>query len=154
MFKFGTIGAFKQVRNNPRCKVQKETKVGEVVVLDEATLKATAPSNADQAQGELYVVGNIIDQPEVRSKKDFSLAEGDFALSFNLADLKELPVELSADVIADDYASVAKGDTLVASTDGSGKWVKGDGASFKAYLEVLEKSTFGGKGVYAIVRTN
>lgn len=156
MFKFGTIGAFKQVRNNPRCKVTKDSFPGEVVLPNDATGKAPAPASADQAKGEVYVLGNIIDKPEILNKKDFKVLEGEFGLAFNLADLKDLPVEIDASVVKD-YAGIAKGNKLVSAADGSGKWIKADGTSvvaadYKVHLEVLEKSTFGGQGLYCSVR--
>ena len=154
MFKFGTIGAFKQVRNNPRCKVTKDSFPGEVVIPNDATGLAKAPGNDGEAQGEVYVLTNIIDKPEIGNKIDFKVKEGEFAHSSNLADLKDLPVELNYQVLKDDYASVAKGDVLVPAADGSGKWVKGDAGSFKVSLEVLEKSAYGNKGLYCTVRVN
>ena len=152
MFKFGTIGAFKQVRNNPRCKVTKDSFPGEVVIPNDATGLAEAPSAAGEAQGEVYVLTNIIDKPEIGNKVDFKVKKDEFAHASNLADLKDLPVELNYQVVKDDYTSVAKGDVLVPAADGSGLWVKGDAANFKVSLEVLEKSAFGNKGLYCTVK--
>lgn len=154
MFKFGTIGAFKQVRNNPRCKVTKDSLPGEVVIPNDATKKAQAPSTPELAKGDVWVIGNIVDKPEVASKADFKVLNGEYALAFLLSDLKDLPVELDAAVIKGDYATLAKGDKLVATADGTGKWEKGGAtvAEYKVALEIVEKSTFGGKGIYAVVR--
>jgi hypothetical protein len=157
MFKFGTIGAFKQVRNNPRCKAVAQLVNGLVVLPSDATKQAPAPANAAQAQGEVYVVKNIIDKPEIRSKKDFKVEIGEFVRAFNLVDLKDLPVELDATVVSTAYASVAVGDKLCPAVDGSGKWIKADGTTivytnYKVYLEVLEKTTLGDQGLYCVVR--
>lgn len=152
MFKFGTIGAFKQVRNNPRCKVTKDSFPGEVVLPNDATGLAKAPAAAGEAQGEVYVLGNIIDKPEVSNKVDFKVKKDEFGLAFNLADLKDLPVELNYQVVKGDYAAINKGDTLVPAADGSGLWVKGAATDFKVSLVVLEKSAFGDKGLYCSVK--
>jgi hypothetical protein len=157
MFKFGTIGAFKQVRNNPRCKAVAQLVNGLVVLPSDSTKQAPAPANAAQAQGEVYVVKNIIDKPEIRSKKDYKIEIGEFVRAFNLVDLKDLAVELDATVVSTVFASVAVGDKLCPAVDGSGKWIKADGTvivytAYKVYLEVLEKTTFGDQGFYAVVR--
>lgn len=157
MFKFGTIGAFKQVRNNPRCKATVQLKNGLVVVPNDATKEAPTPAATATAQGEIFVVGNIVDKPEIRNSEDFAIEIGEYVRAFNLADLKELPVELNEDVVTTAYTSIAVGDKLVANHDGSGKWIKADGTTivhtaYSVYLEVVEKTAFGGKGLYAIVK--
>lgn len=159
MFKFGTIGAFKQVRNNPRCKALKDLLDGQVVLPDDASKEAPTPANADQAKGDVYVVGNIIDKPEVLNKADFKVLKGEYVRAFKLADLADLPVELDFRVVATDYASLAKKDVLVPAADGSGNWKKADGTTvvaddYKLNLVVLEKSSYGDKGLYCSVKVN
>lgn len=159
MFKFGTIGAFKQVRNNPRCKAVQDLLDGQVVLPNDATGNAPVPATADEAKGDVYVVGNIIDKPEIRNKVDFKVLTGEHVLAFRLADLTGLPVELDHLVVSTDYADVAKGDKLVPAADGSGNWVKADGTTviadeYAVSLEVLEKSSFGEKGLYCTVKAN
>lgn len=159
MFKFGTIGAFKQVRNNPRCKAVQDLLDGQVVLPNDATEQAPVPASVADAKGDVYVVGNIIDKPEIRNKADFKVIAGEYVLAFRLADLVGLPVELDSLVVSTDYATIAKGDKLVPAGDGSGKWVKADGtviiaADYAVNLEVVEKSTFGGKGLYCSVKVN
>ncbi|AEK88420.1 hypothetical protein BAXH7_01282 [Bacillus amyloliquefaciens XH7] len=99
------------------------------------------------------MVGNIIDKPEIRDKADFKVLKGEYVLAFNLADLKGLPIELSSDVVVD-YDALVKDDVLVPAADKTGKWVKAgdDVAEFKVSLKVLEKNTFGGKGLYLTVQ--
>lgn len=156
MFKFGTIGAFKQVRNNPRCKATKDILDGMVVLPDDATGLAPTPANVAEAKGNVWVVGNIIDKPEIRNKKDYFIGNGEYVRAFLLSDLKELPVELDYRVVTPDYNTVAVGDVLVSAGDGSGQWVKADGVTvvasdYKVALKVIEKTTFGDKGLYCTV---
>ena len=115
MFKFGTIGAYKQVRNNPRCKATQNLVAGLVVLPDDATGLAPTPSTEALAKGDVWVVGNIIDKPEINN------------------------------------ATLVVGDVLVPAADSSGKWVKGEAAGYKVSLKVLEKTTFGDKGLYCSV---
>lgn len=151
MFKFGTIGSFKQVRNNPRCKAEKDFAIGTAVVLDEATKLAKAPVD-DDVKGELYVVGNIIDKPEINDNRDFKVLKDEYVRGFLLSDLKDLPVELDSKVVVTDYASIKVGDKLVAKTD-TGLWeVNAEVTGYKIYLEVVEKTTFFDKGLYCMVR--
>lgn len=159
MFKFGTIGAFKQVRNNPRCKAVQDLLDGQVVLPNDATGNAPVPTTVDEAKGDVYVVGNIIDKPEIRNKVDFKVLTGEYVLAFRLADVIGLPIEIDHLVVSTDYATLTKGDKLVAAGNGSGKWVKADGTTVNAdeyavYLEVLEKSSFGDKGLYCAVKAN
>ncbi|WP_079709854.1 hypothetical protein [Paraliobacillus ryukyuensis] len=157
MFNFGTIGAYKQVRNNPRCKATAETKNGQVVVLDEVNKTASFPADAAAAKVEnLYIVNNADDKPETWTTKDFVVKEGEFLRNFRLADLVDMPVLLSHDVISTTYTDVAAGDILVAEA-ATGNWVKADGTTIVATdypitLEVVSKNTFGDQGVEAIVR--
>ncbi|APJ11032.1 hypothetical protein [Bacillus safensis] len=153
MFKFGTIGAFKQVRNNPRCKATKDLVPGYVVVPDDSTGLAPTPSSAAAAKGDVYVVGNIIDKPEIRNKADFKVLKNEFVRAFRLADCIGLPIELSQDTVAD-FENIVKNDVLVPAADGSGKWVKSDGTDdeYKVKLKVLENTTFGGNGLYLTVQ--
>jgi hypothetical protein len=158
MFKFGTIGAFKHARNNPRLKAAAQLKNGFVVIPDEANGTCAAPAaQADAQSRNVWVVYNIIDKPEVLSTKDFTIEAGEYVRQFLLADLEGLPVELNEDVVNTAYASVSVGDVLVPDHDGSGKWVKADGvtydeATYAIALEVLEKTTFGGNGLYCQVK--
>lgn len=154
MFNFGTIGAYKQARNNPRTKVEADTKNGQVLVLDDANGVAKFP-NADEAKGkDVWVAFNIVDKPEIRITNDFKIKAGEFVRAFYLADLVNLPVLLGHQVIADSYADVAKGDVLVPQAN-TGMWVKVDVETAEEYtvkLEVIEKNGFADGGVEAIVR--
>lgn len=148
MFKPVTIGYYKQVRNNPRCVAKADLLAGMAVTIDEAEREAKLPTT-DTAKGDLWIVSNIIDKPEIRNKDDFKINSGEYVRADLLADARELLIELDSSVIKD--TSVEVGDTLVANSNG--KWeVKADIAGYKIYLEVIELSTFGGSGVVALVK--
>lgn len=154
MFKFGTIGAFKQVRNNPRCKATQDLVDGQVVIPNDATGLAPTPANATDAQGDVWVVGNLIDKPEIRNKEDFKVMNGEYVRAFRLADVQHLPVEISHHAVVN-YDALVVGDVLIPAADGSGKWVKRVAevlADYKVKLEIRELSTFGDKGVYVTVK--
>ena len=152
MFKFGTIGAFKQVRNNPRCKAAQDLLDGQVVIPNDATGVALTPANAGEAQGDVWVVGNLIDKPEIRNKADFKVLNGEHVRAFRLSDVKHLPIELCHRVVTG-YDAVVKGDVLVPAANGSGNWVKtADASAYEVSLKVIELSTFGDKGVYVNVQ--
>lgn len=150
MFKPMTIGYYKQVRNNPRCKAEVNLMAGMAVVIDETNKKASLPT-AEGAKGELWIVSNIIDKPEIRNKEDFVIPAGEYVRADLLADAKELIVELDFRVIETDYATLKIGDKLVANTEG--KWeVAADVTGYAIYLEIVEKSSFGDKGIAAVVK--
>lgn len=150
MFKPVTIGYYKQVRNNPRCKAEVDLMAGMAVTLNEATKKASLPT-ATTAKGELWIVSNIIDKPEIRNKEDFKVLKDEPVRADFLVDARELPIELDYRVIATDYATMNIGDKLIANADG--KWeVSADVTGYKIYLEIVDKSNFGDKGVVAIVK--
>lgn len=153
MFNFGTIGAYKHARNNPRTKVKEDTRNGQVLVLNEANKEATFP-NVDQAKGkDLWVAFNIIDKPEIRITNDFKIEAGEFVRAFYLADLVGLPVLVGNQVIVDELKDITVGDILVPQ-EGTGKWVKVDAVAAEDYaikLEVVDKNLFADGGIEAIV---
>ncbi|OMD67463.1 hypothetical protein [Paenibacillus odorifer] len=157
MFKFGTIGAFKQVRNNPRTKAVINTYNGYVVIPDDATGLAPTAATPTQAKSkDVHVVWNIIDKPEIRNSSDFYIAVGEPVRAFKLIDLVDLPVELSHDVVKDDFATVAIGAFLVPCDDTTdptarGKWKVSTATDYGVKIKVLEKTTFGDKGFYGKV---
>ncbi|WP_311078284.1 hypothetical protein [Paenibacillus polymyxa] len=160
MFKFGTIGAFKQVRNNPRTKATIELRNGYVVIPDDATGLAPTAATPTQAKStDVHVVYNIIDKPEIRSSADFKIEIGEHVRAFRLADLVGLPVELSYDTVKDDYTAINKNDVLVPCDDtddtpsikAKGKWKVSADPEYKVGIKVLEKTSFGEKGFYGIV---
>jgi hypothetical protein len=157
MFKFGTIGAFKQVRNNPRTKAVIELKNGSLVIPDDVTgLAPTAATAAIAKSKDVYVVLNIIDKPEIRNSADFKIKAGEPVRAFKLADLADFPVELSYDLVKDAYTAVTVGSVLVPCDDATdatakGMWKVSVATDYTVGIKVLEKTTFGDKGFYGKV---
>lgn len=150
MFKPLTIGYYKQVRNNPRCKAKVDLMPGMAVVLDEINKEAKLPAG-DEVKGGLWIVSNIVDKPEIGNKADFVVKAGEYVRADLLEDAKELGIELDFRVIDTDYANIQVGDVLVANTNG--KWeVATETDGYTITLEVVEKSNFGDKGIVAIVK--
>lgn len=166
MFKFNSIGAIeKHVRNNPRNVAATDLLNGMSVVLDDAAGTAAVPANATEAQGVTWIVGNIIDKPEIRNTHEFKVEAGEPVRGFLTEDVKELQVEVDYRVVVDDLAILAVGDHLVTANEtnhvgNGGKWVKPDGttvvdsSAYNTYLEVLKKTTFGDKGLLCKVVKN
>lgn len=159
MFKYGTLGGLKFARNNPRTKATQELLNGMVVLPNDVTGEAPTPAVAADAQGEVYVVNNIIDKPEIRNLADFKIEIGEYVHADLVSAVAELPVDIDESVVSTAYASVVVNDVLAPTADGSGKWVKADGttvvaSNFKVNLVVIEKTTFGGNGLKAKVVIN
>lgn len=143
MFKFGTIGAYKQVRNNPRCVAQSDMLDGMVILINDEALEASVPGE-DGVTTAAWIVGNIIDKPEVLNKADFKVLEGEHVRAFYLPDLKEMPIEICNRVVTD-YDAVEVDDILVAGEDG--KWVVTDDATgYAVSLHVQAITTYGDYG--------
>ncbi len=165
MFKYGTLAGLKHVRNNPRTKATQELVNGLVVLPDDVSGDAPTPAAEADAQGNVYVVHNVVDKPEIRNSADFKIESGEYVRADYIVDAQELPVEIDESVISVDYATTVVGDVLVPLADGTGKWgavygTQSDGttantaADFKVNLEVIEKTTLGGNGLYCKVVVN
>lgn len=153
MFNFGTIGAYKQARNNPRVKAAEDTKNGQVLVLNNQTGVASFPQGEEAKGKDLWVAFNIVDKPETLKTSEFTIEAGEYVRAFYLADLTGLPVLVGHQVIGTNYEDIVAGDILVPE-EGTGKWVKVDSVSAEEYaikLEVVAKNTFADKGIEAIV---
>ncbi|MGV2885477.1 hypothetical protein [Paenibacillus taichungensis] len=162
MFKFGTIGAFKQVRNNPVGKATSILLDGMTVIPDRIKKESPVPATPTEAKGDVYVAGNIIDKPEIRNKRDFKIEIGEPVRSFRLADAVGLPVEIDYRILKDNFEDITVKDFLVSTNvadDGldAGKWKKVTDAEAKEYkvsLHVIEKTSYGDKGLYCEVISN
>lgn len=159
MFKYGTLGGLRNAKDNPRTKAVQELFNGMVVIPDDVTGEAPVPATAADAKGEVYVVNNIVDKPEIRNSTDFKIEAGEFVHADLVSAVAELPVQIDESVLVTAYADVAVNDILVASGDGSGKWVKADGtaiiaADYRVNLVVTKKTAFGQNGLDAKVKIN
>lgn len=108
-------------------------------------------ADAASAQaGEIYVMNNIIDKPEILNTEDYKVKAGEFIKGFRLKDYVGLEVDMSADLVTDAFAGVNVGDKLVprttADTTDTMKWkvvAELDLPNYEVYLEVVKKTSFG-----------
>ena len=149
MIKFRDIGTYKNCVNVPYCTVPSAItsglKNGMGVTADLAT-KTVALPDATTAKGQVYIVMNRIDKPEVLAPNDYVIAVGENPRLFDITSLKNRILDMDMDAVTTAYASIAVGNTLTLGTDG--KWVvNATLTDYKSYLKVTEKTTFGGTGI-------
>ena len=115
------------------------------LVGDTATVHATA---AEVQSGDGYIMLNIIDKPEILNTDEYYVKSDEHIRAYRLKDLVGLKLELSADLVTDEFAGVTDGALLVGrstadTTDGM-KWkVLADVTGYEVYLKVVKKTTFG-----------
>lgn len=148
MFKFKNIGTFDVAHNIPYCAAQAKFKNGYAAVYDEAEKKASLPS-ADTAKGNLAIVYNVIDKPELKNPDDYTVEIGEFPRLIALNSINGHIVVMNTDAITTAYNTLAVGDTLVAGTDG--KWAKGAVTGYKQYLKITALVAYNGNGIEAVV---
>jgi len=145
--KFQNYSGIKNEQHNPRAVAQSDLRNGYIVVngIDNGTEIARVPETDDDAKGGLYFVWNTIDKPELDNESDFVIKAGDFARIFKFP--QDELLEITGDLVT---GTIAKGDLLVADVAANGgKLRKADPATDTEYavaLEVLELTSFGGKG--------
>ena len=145
--KFQNYSGIKNEQHNPRAVAQSDLRNGYIVVngIDNGTEIARVPETDDDAKGGLYFVWNTIDKPELDNESDFVIKAGDFARIFKFP--QDELLEITGDLVT---GTIAKGDLLVADVAANGgKLRKADPATDTGYavaLEVLELTSFGGKG--------
>ena len=160
MFKFQNYSAIKNAQDNPRVRATALTKNGYVfgvkdnynvgggVIYSEAAVPF-ADAAAAKA-GDVWVAINIIDKPELMNTSDYVINTGEYIRAFNLSKLHGEKVEITNDLVIDDYANVAVGDKLIPAnaTDNASasmKWKKATvtDTGYSVCLEVTAKTTFG-----------
>lgn len=150
MIKFHEIGMYKNAVNIPYCKVPATitngVKNGYAVTYSEKDKIIALPTATTAKDGNLAVVMNVIDKPELSSPDDYVVAVGECARLFRFDSLANRLLDMNDLALATAYASVAVGDKLVVGTDG--KWVKATSTDgYPVYLEVIEKTGFCGNGL-------
>jgi len=154
LFKFQNYSAIKNAQDNPRVVAAVETVNGNVFgVSDVANAAGTGSvetqvpfANAAAAQGEVWVMMNIVDKPETRNYADYSVLAGEYIRAVKLNNQIGEKVELSGDlVIADAVDPVVVGTALVPTVaDDTMIWKSIiDPANYSVYLEVTAITTFG-----------
>lgn len=146
LFKFHDSN-FMNVPNKPNVKAIVDTYNGyqfnvvsdtQVVVPDLATAKL----------GDIYVMLNIIDKPEIINTDSYKVGVNEYIRAFRLKDLVGLQLDLSADLATDAFGDIVEGALLVGRstvdvTDPM-KWNKSiDVSDYEIYLKVIKKTTFG-----------
>lgn len=107
-------------------------------------------ADATAVKGDIYVMYDIIDKPEILNTSDYKVKAGEYIRGFRLKDFVGQQLDMSADLITDTFSGVSVGATLVprteADTTNTMKWkvVADVGVSgHEVYLEVIKKTTFG-----------
>lgn len=162
LFKFQNYSAIKNAQDNPRVIASVETVNGNVFgIVDTPNLAGTATTEvqtpfADDAaaKGDVWVMMNIVDKPEVRNYADYSVLAGEYIRAFKLNSVIGEKVELSGDLVIDGatklppVAPLAVGTTLVPTVDADAPnlmiWKTiANPAGYSCYLEVTGVTTFG-----------
>lgn len=145
MLKFREIGTYKTAQNSGYTTCAAKLKNGYGVVVNESTKISTLPT-ADTAKGDVWIVMNKIDKPEIHEPNDYAIEVGENPRLFRVKSLDGRVIDMDTDAVTTEYASLSVGDTLTFGTDG--KLVKnGTLTDYSTYFEVIEKTEFGGEGL-------
>lgn len=148
MIKFANIGDFKVAQNFGYLKTPVVLENGMAVTYDLKTKAVALPTTTTAKQAGLAVVMNRIDKP--KTPNDYRIEVGEFPRIFTLASLAGHLFDMDDAVVTTAYNTLVVGDKLVVGTDG--KWVKStDVSGYAEYLEVVEKTSFGGNGLRVVV---
>ena len=148
MIKFANIGDFKVAQNFGYLKTPVVLENGMAVTYDLKTKAVALPTTTTAKQAGLAVVINRIDKP--KTPNDYRIEVGEFPRIFTLASLAGHLFDMDDAVVTTAYNTLAVGDKLVVGTDG--KWAKSaDVSGYAEYLEVVEKTSFGGNGLRVVV---
>ena len=146
LFKFHDSN-FMNVSNKPNVKAIVDTYNGNQfnVVAD---VQVIVPDLATAKLGDLYIMLNIIDKPEIINTDSYKVIANEYIRAFRIKDLVGLQFDMSADLATDAFADVAVGAFLIgrsaADTTNVMKWTKtADPATYEIYLKVIKKTTFG-----------
>lgn len=145
LFKFQNYSAIKNAQDNPRGVATVELKNGYLVTIkdNEGGVKEaiTLLGATDKVGAGVWVVGNIVNKPEILNTDDFVIKVGEPARCFNLAKQIGEILEISGDLVDGDVADVNVGDILVPGEAGIWEaYVTGD---YEVGLEVTDITTFG-----------
>lgn len=150
MIKFANIGDFKVAQNFGYLKTPVVLENGMAVTYDLKTKAVALPTTTTAKQAGLAVVMNRIDKPGTHTPNDYRIEVGEFPRIFTLASLAGHLFDMDDAVVTTAYNTLAVGDKLVVGTDG--KWAKSaDVSGYAEYLEVVEKTSFGGNGLRVVV---
>lgn len=160
LFKFQNYSAIKNAQDNPRVVATLETVNGNIFgVSDVANAAGTGSvetqvpfANAAAAQGEVWVMMNIVDKPETRNYADYSVLAGEYIRAVKLNNQIGEKVELSGDLVIvgavqgdpNPAVGVALIPTVDADTPDLMIWkTTQNPAGYSVYLEITAVTTFG-----------
>lgn len=150
MIKFANIGDFKVAQNFGYLKTPAVLENGMAVTYDLKKKAVALPTAITAKQAGLAVVMNRIDKPETLTPNDYRIEVGEFPRIFTLASLAGHLFDMDDAVVTTAYNTLAVDDKLVVGTDG--KWAKSaDVSDYAEYLEIVEKTSFGGNGLRVVV---
>jgi|688.fasta_scaffold171153_2 hypothetical protein len=146
LFKFhdsNFLGGF----NKPNVKAIADTYNGYQFNVTSDT-QVIVPDLATAKLGDIYVMLNIIDKPEIINTDSYKVIADEYIRAFRLKDYVGQQFDMSADLATDAFADVAVGALLiprsVADTTNTMKWTKtADASAYEIYLKVIKKTTFG-----------
>ena len=146
MVKFKMVGDYKNARNIGNLKASVNLKNGNLVTVDRAT-GTVALSTATTAKKGLWLVQNEREPVEyIGSTPENIITIGEPVRLFDTATLKDVVLEIDDSVLTTDYASISKGDTLVADTKGNYE-KSSDATGYEVTFTVLEKTNYCGHGL-------
>jgi hypothetical protein len=149
MVKFKEIGAYKTAKNIGYLSTPVVLKNGYGVTYNLVT-KVVALPDVTTTKGDVALVMNKIDKPETLAPNDYTIEIGEYPRIFPLKALNGIVIQMDDAELTTAYADVAVGDKLTFGTDG--KLVKtADVTGYATYLQVVEKTTFGGNGLDVVV---
>lgn len=157
LFKLQNYSAIKNAQDNPRVLAVTETVngnifgVGDVANAAGTKLVETQVPFADEtaAKGDVWVMHNIVDKPEIRNYASYSVKVGEYIRAFKLNNLVGEKVELSGDLVIDSGSlppavGVKLVPTIADDTPNLMVWkTTATVTGYKVYLEITEKNTFG-----------
>jgi hypothetical protein len=152
MIKFYELDAYKTAKNVGYCTCAAALHNG-MIVSANLTAKTVALPTTTTAKGDVWLVMNRIDKPEILKPNDYTIEIGEFPRIFNVKSLNGKMLDLDTDQVATAYASISAGDKLTADTAGK-LAVTADVSAHETYFEVIEKNTFGGTGLRVLVVDN
>jgi hypothetical protein len=152
LFKFQNYSAIKNAQDNPRVVARATSVNGYVFGIADSNGAETQTAFADAtaAKGEVWVMMNIVDKPELDNYTDYNVVSGEYIRAFKLNNLVSEKVELTSDLIVDSVGTgVVVGSHLVPcnATDNAATPMKWktivDPTGYSVYLEVTALTTFG-----------
>jgi len=114
-----------------------------------ADTQVIVPDLATAKLGDIYVMLNIIDKPEILNTDDYKVVAGEYIRAFRLKDFVGQQFDMSADLCTTAFGSVATTGYLIprsaVDTTDTMEWgyVGTEPADYEIYLKVVAKTTFG-----------